>query len=67
MVDKVDVRIVVWRDGKRDNLWVLFMSLDGVLWEGSGWKKVGLYELVMVNKVKVVYMKVIVKMYFDKV
>lgn len=65
--DKVDARIAGWRDGKRENLRALLASLDAVLWEGSGWKKVGLHELVMANKVKIVYMKAIAKTHPDKV
>jgi hypothetical protein len=67
LTDKVDARIAAWRDGKRDNLRALLSSLDSVLWEGSGWKKVGLHELVVPNKVKVVYMKAIAKTHPDKV
>lgn len=65
--DKVDARIAGWRDGKRENLRALLASLDSVLWQGSGWKKVGLHELVMANKVKIVYMKAIAKTHPDKV
>lgn len=65
--DQVDARIAAWRDGKRENLRALLASLDSVLWEGSGWKKVGLHELVMANRVKVVYMKAIAKTHPDKV
>ncbi|SPQ21805.1 36ad15cc-8b47-4cf8-9edc-f4f167822e3f [Thermothielavioides terrestris] len=67
LTDKVDARIAAWRDGKRDNLRALLSSLDSVLWEGSGWKKVGLHELVVPNKVKVVYMKAIAKTHPDKI
>ncbi|KAK4219197.1 hypothetical protein QBC37DRAFT_410497 [Rhypophila decipiens] len=67
LTDKVDARISAWRDGKRDNLRALLSSLDNVLWEGSGWKKVGLHELVMANKVKIVYMKAIAKTHPDKI
>lgn len=65
--EKVDARIAAWRDGKRDNLRALLGSLDTVLWENSGWKKVGLHEVVMANKVKIVYMKAIAKTHPDKV
>jgi hypothetical protein len=65
--EKVDARIAAWRDGKRDNLRALLGSLDAVLWENSGWKKVGLHEIVMANKVKIVYMKAIAKTHPDKV
>ncbi|KAK4127763.1 hypothetical protein N657DRAFT_641796 [Parathielavia appendiculata] len=67
LTDKVDARIAAWRDGKRDNLRALLSSLDTVLWEGSGWKKVGLHELVVANKVKFVYMKAIAKTHPDKI
>ncbi|EGS17206.1 uncharacterized protein CTHT_0065230 [Thermochaetoides thermophila DSM 1495] len=66
LTDKVDARISAWRDGKRDNLRALLTSLDTVLWEGSGWKKVSLHELVMPNKVKVMYMKAVAKTHPDK-
>lgn len=65
--EKVDAKIAAWRDGKRDNLRALIGSLDTVLWEGSGWKKIGLHELVMANKVKIHYMKAIAKCHPDKV
>ncbi|KAI0169563.1 hypothetical protein GGR52DRAFT_472756 [Hypoxylon sp. FL1284] len=64
--EKVDAKIATWRDGKRDNLRALIGSLDQVLWEGSGWKKVGLHELVAANKVKIHYMKAIAKCHPDK-
>lgn len=67
LADKVDARVAAWRDGKRDNLRALLTSLDNILWEGSGWKKVGLHELVVASKVKVVYMKAIAKTHPDKV
>lgn len=65
--EKVDARIAAWRDGKRDNLRALLGSLDQVLWENSGWKKVGLHELVIASKVKIHYMKAIAKCHPDKV
>jgi hypothetical protein len=65
--ESVDARISAWRDGKRDNLRALLGSLDQVLWPDSGWKKVGMHELVMTNKVKMAYMKAIAKTHPDKV
>lgn len=65
--EKVDAKVAAWRDGKRDNIRALLGSLDSVLWENSGWKKVGLHELVMANKVKIAYMKAIAKTHPDKV
>lgn len=56
-----------WTNGKKDNLRALLASLDSVLWPEVGWKKVGLSELLMVNKVKINYMKAIGKVHPDKV
>lgn len=67
LADKVDAKVSAWRDGKRENLRALLASMDSVLWENSGWKKVGLHELVMANKVKISYMKAIAKTHPDKV
>ena len=67
LTDMVDEKIERWRGGKRDNLRALIGSLDLVMWEGSGWKKVGMHELVTTGKVKVNYMKAIGKCHPDKV
>ncbi|KAB8303979.1 hypothetical protein EYC80_005332 [Monilinia laxa] len=66
LVDKVEERVNKWREGKRDNLRALIGSMENVLWEGSGWKKVGLHELVINSKVKINYMKAIGKCHPDK-
>ncbi|POS87120.1 hypothetical protein EPUL_002548, partial [Erysiphe pulchra] len=66
LIDKVDARIGLWKDGKSDNLRALIGSLDLVLWEGCGWKNVGLHELIQNNKVKIHYMKAIGKTHPDK-
>lgn len=65
--DKIDAKVGAWRDGKRDNLRALLTSMDQVLWEDSGWKSVGLHELVMPNKVKISYLKAVTKTHPDKV
>ena len=65
--DSVDERINAWKTGKEGNLRALLASLDTVLWEGNGWKKVGMGELLMPNKCKIAYMKGIAKVHPDKV
>ena len=67
LADSVDAKLSAWKNGKQDNLRALLGSLDTVLWPEAGWKKVGLHELVLANKVKVVYMKGIAKVHPDKV
>ena len=67
LTDVVDARLASWRGGKADNLRALLQSLDAVLWPEAGLKKVGMADLVMPNKVKIIYMKAIGKVHPDKV
>lgn len=67
LADTVDARIEAWRGGKTENLRALLASMDTVLWPAAGWKKVSIAELVMDNKVKIVYMRAISKVHPDKV
>lgn len=65
--DSVTAKVDAWKGGKSDNLRALLGSLDLVLWPEAGWKKVGMSDLVMPNKVKIIYMKAIAKVHPDKV
>ena len=65
--DSVTAKIDAWKNGKQDNLRALLGSLDTVLWEGSGWKKISMADLVLPGKVKVQYMKGIGRVHPDKV
>ena len=67
LADQVDARIMKWRAGKESNLRALLSSLENVLWEEAGWTKVGMGDVLLPNKVKIVYMKGIAKVHPDKV
>jgi hypothetical protein len=67
LTDQVDAKLIAWKGSKSDNIRALLGSLDKVLWEEAGWKKVGMQDLVMPNKVKICYMKAIAKVHPDKV
>lgn len=67
LADSVSARINAWKNGKEGNLRALLTSLDTVLWEGAGWKKVSMADVVLTNKVKIIYMKGIGKCHPDKV
>ncbi|KZM27926.1 auxilin-like clathrin-binding protein required for normal clathrin function [Ascochyta rabiei] len=67
LTDQVDARLIAWKGTKADNLRALLGSLDKVLWPEAGWKKVGMGDLVMPNKVKIIYMKAIAKVHPDKI
>jgi hypothetical protein len=67
LADSVEARITAWKGGKADNLRALLSSLELVLWPEAEWKKIGMAELVLPNKVKIQYMKGIAKVHPDKV
>lgn len=67
LTDQVDAKLIAWKGTKADNLRALLGSLDKVLWEDAGWKKVNMGDLVLPNKVKIIYMKAIAKVHPDKV
>ncbi|KAF9379541.1 hypothetical protein CPB97_008907 [Podila verticillata] len=66
LTDQVDMRMTLWKAGKEDNIRALIASLGSVLWEGAGWKPVGMHELVTPSQVKIKYMRAIGKMHPDK-
>ncbi|KAL0953016.1 hypothetical protein HGRIS_007220 [Hohenbuehelia grisea] len=67
MKDTIDSKLMAWKGGKETNIRALIASLDTVLWEEVGWKKVGMGELVSPNQVKVRYVRAIAKVHPDKV
>lgn len=67
LADVVDARVSRWRAGKEGNLRALLSTLENVLWGESGWKKVGMGDVLLPGKVKLVYMKGIAKVHPDKV
>ncbi|KAK3836122.1 MAG: hypothetical protein J3R72DRAFT_387739 [Linnemannia gamsii] len=66
LTDQVEMKMTMWKSGKEDNIRALISSLGSVLWEGVGWKPVGLHELVTPSQVKIKYMRAIGKMHPDK-
>ncbi|KAG0201117.1 hypothetical protein BGX33_010511 [Mortierella sp. NVP41] len=66
LTDQVEMKMTMWKAGKEDNIRALISSLGSVLWEGVGWKPVGLHELVTPSQVKIKYMRAIGKMHPDK-
>ncbi|KAL6722358.1 auxilin-like clathrin-binding protein required for normal clathrin function [Lecanora helva] len=66
LADVVDQRVSRWRAGKEGNLRALLSTLETVLWDDSGWKKVGMGDVLLPGKVKLVYMKGIAKVHPDK-
>ncbi|KAK9813921.1 hypothetical protein WJX73_004880 [Symbiochloris irregularis] len=60
-------RIDAWQAGKKDNIRALLASLDTIMWEGSGWTKPGMADLVDKGKVKRAYMRANLIVHPDKV
>jgi hypothetical protein len=67
LYDAIDQKLQTWYTGKETNLRALLSSLDTVLWPESGWTKVSMAELVLPNKVKMVYMRALGKVHPDKI
>jgi len=65
--DKLKARIETWRSNKKGNIRAMLGSLEHVLWEGSGWKPVGMGDLLEPPQVKKVYMKANLLVHPDKV
>ncbi|CAO1615271.1 unnamed protein product [Parajaminaea phylloscopi] len=64
--DSIDARIGAWKAGKETNIRALLSSLDLVVWEGLGWKKVGMHEVLTDPQIKKVYTKAIARLHPDK-
>ncbi|KAH3676356.1 hypothetical protein WICMUC_001987 [Wickerhamomyces mucosus] len=65
--DAVEARINSWKTGKEDNLRALLASLHEILWDSSNWRQIGLSDLVIPKKVKILYMKAVAKTHPDKI
>lgn len=65
--DQIEDKLNTWRNGKEDNLRALLSSLHLILWKETNWKPVGLTDLVLDKKVKIIYMKAVAKTHPDKI
>lgn len=66
LAEPVAQRLAAWSSGKESNLRALLSSLDTVLWAGSGWKRVGLEELLVPARVRAVYLRAVARVHPDK-
>ncbi|KAJ9475594.1 Auxilin-like clathrin uncoating factor SWA2 [Pseudozyma hubeiensis] len=65
--DSVDAKIEAWKKGKETNLRALLTSLDTIVWEGLGWKPIGLNQVLDEGGLKKNYTKAIARLHPDKV
>ncbi|GAC97780.1 hypothetical protein PHSY_005367 [Pseudozyma hubeiensis SY62] len=65
--DSVDAKIEAWKKGKEGNLRALLTSLDTIVWEGLGWKPIGLNQVLDEGGLKKNYTKAIARLHPDKV
>lgn len=66
MKDSIDARIGTWKAGKESNIRALLCSLDSIVWDELGWKKVGMNEVLTDPQIKKVYTKAIARLHPDK-
>lgn len=65
--DSIDARVNAWKAGKETNIRALLSSLENVVWESLGWKKVGMHEVITDAQVKKAYTRAMIKLHPDKV
>ncbi|PWN18479.1 hypothetical protein BCV69DRAFT_285105 [Microstroma glucosiphilum] len=64
--DSIDARVNAWKAGKETNIRALLSSLENVVWESLGWKKVGMHEVITDAQVKKAYTRAMIKLHPDK-
>ncbi|XP_044269812.1 cyclin-G-associated kinase [Tribolium madens] len=65
-MDPDKIKIMEWKEGKKNNIRALLCSLHTVLWEGTKWNKCDMSQLVTPVDVKKAYRKACLAVHPDK-
>lgn len=65
-VDPETLKIMEWKEGKKNNIRALLCSMHMVLWEDAKWNKVEMHQLVSAADVKKAYRKACLAVHPDK-
>ncbi|RZC42947.1 cyclin-G-associated kinase [Asbolus verrucosus] len=65
-MDPDKIKIMEWKEGKKNNIRALLCSLHTVLWEGAKWNKCEMHQLVSAADVKKAYRKACLAVHPDK-
>jgi cyclin G-associated kinase len=64
--DPIQLKISLWREGKKKNIRALLASLHTITWEGCNWTEVGMSQMITDVQVKKVYRKACLCIHPDK-
>ncbi|CAH1966775.1 unnamed protein product [Acanthoscelides obtectus] len=65
-MDPETMKVMEWREGKKNNIRALLCSMHTVLWEGGKWQKCEMHQLVTAADVKKAYRKACLAVHPDK-
>nr|CAH7718848.1 unnamed protein product [Callosobruchus chinensis] len=64
--DPETMKVMEWKEGKKNNIRALLCSMHTILWEGGKWQKCEMHQLVTAADVKKAYRKACLAVHPDK-
>jgi len=64
--DPIQLKISLWREGKKKNIRALLASLHTITWDGCNWNEVSMSQMITEPQVKKVYRKACLCIHPDK-
>ncbi|XP_049823586.1 cyclin-G-associated kinase isoform X2 [Aethina tumida] len=65
-MDPEKLKVMEWKEGKKNNIRALLCSMHTILWEGTKWNKCEMHQLVSAADVKKAYRKACLAVHPDK-
>ncbi|KAJ8920099.1 hypothetical protein NQ315_011754 [Exocentrus adspersus] len=65
-VDPEKLKVIEWKEGKKNNIRALLCSMHTILWEDAKWSKCEMHQLVSATDVKKAYRKACLAVHPDK-
>ncbi|KAF7282230.1 hypothetical protein GWI33_003030 [Rhynchophorus ferrugineus] len=65
-MDPEKLKVMEWKEGKKNNIRALLCSMHTILWEGTKWNKCDMHQLVSATDVKKAYRKACLAVHPDK-
>lgn len=65
-MDPEKLKVMEWKEGKKNNIRALLCSMHTILWEGAKWNKCEMHQLVSAADVKKAYRKACLAVHPDK-
>ncbi|XP_060528873.1 cyclin-G-associated kinase [Cylas formicarius] len=65
-MDPETLKVVEWKEGKKNNIRALLCSMHTILWDGAKWNKCEMHQLVSAGDVKKAYRRACLAVHPDK-